>query len=178
MSGGAELCLCVMPFLLCLPLRLPLLFKVRKSLPHFPSPGTSRCVYQVAQLLKSQTVNHVMCLYIKVLSADGQNQVGKVSKQWSGLVKEAFTDADNFGITCESPRQLLDQHLISCKTYKITWKICRARWEERKSSDQLQCMQTLFGLGSSRRLRDKVARLRDKIAIFLKDCVTRAIIGG
>ncbi|KAJ7392573.1 Phospholipid scramblase 3 [Desmophyllum pertusum] len=35
----------------------------------------------------------------QVLSADGQNQVGKISKQWSGLVKEAFTDADNFGIT-------------------------------------------------------------------------------
>lgn len=35
----------------------------------------------------------------QVLSADGQNQVGKISKQWSGLAKEMFTDADNFGIT-------------------------------------------------------------------------------
>lgn len=34
-----------------------------------------------------------------MLSADGQNQVGRISKQWTGLVKEAFTDADNFGIT-------------------------------------------------------------------------------
>ncbi|KAI8484103.1 Phospholipid scramblase 3 [Branchiostoma belcheri] len=25
-------------------------------------------------------------------------QVGKISKQWSGLLKEAFTDADNLGI--------------------------------------------------------------------------------
>lgn len=33
----------------------------------------------------------------KVLTKDGQ-EVGKISKQWSGLVKEAFTDADNFGI--------------------------------------------------------------------------------
>lgn len=24
--------------------------------------------------------------------------VGKISKQWTGLVREAFTDADNFGI--------------------------------------------------------------------------------
>ncbi len=40
----------------------------------------------------------------QVLSADGQNQVGEISKQWTGLVKEAFTDADNFGITCESPQ--------------------------------------------------------------------------
>ena len=34
----------------------------------------------------------------KVLSADGITQVGKISKQWSGLLKEAFTDADIFGI--------------------------------------------------------------------------------
>ena len=41
-----------------------------------------------------------------MLSADGQNQVGKISKQWTGLIKEAFTDADNFGITCESSLML------------------------------------------------------------------------
>jgi hypothetical protein len=34
----------------------------------------------------------------QVLSANGQVEVGKISKQWSGLLKEAFTDADNFGI--------------------------------------------------------------------------------
>ncbi|GAB6020563.1 Putative UDP-glucuronosyltransferase ugt-50 [Chamberlinius hualienensis] len=34
-----------------------------------------------------------------VLSADSSTKVGKISKQWSGLVKEAFTDSDNFGIT-------------------------------------------------------------------------------
>ncbi|OWA53027.1 Phospholipid scramblase 2 [Hypsibius exemplaris] len=34
----------------------------------------------------------------QVLSADGQTQVGKISKQWSGLARELFTDADNFGI--------------------------------------------------------------------------------
>uniref|UniRef100_A0A1B0D5Y6 Phospholipid scramblase n=1 Tax=Phlebotomus papatasi TaxID=29031 RepID=A0A1B0D5Y6_PHLPP len=33
----------------------------------------------------------------KVLTRDGQ-QVGKVSKQWSGLAREMFTDADHFGI--------------------------------------------------------------------------------
>lgn len=30
---------------------------------------------------------------------DGQTEVGKISKQWSGLVREYFTDADNFGIS-------------------------------------------------------------------------------
>lgn len=35
----------------------------------------------------------------KVLSKDGSTQVGKISKQWAGLLREAFTDADYFGIT-------------------------------------------------------------------------------
>lgn len=33
-----------------------------------------------------------------VLSADSDTEVGKISKKWSGLAKEVFTDADNFGI--------------------------------------------------------------------------------
>lgn len=31
------------------------------------------------------------------MTKDG-SEVGKISKQWSGLVKEYFTDADNFGV--------------------------------------------------------------------------------
>merc|ERR1712223_561161 len=34
----------------------------------------------------------------KVLSPDGSTEVGKISKQWSGLLREGFTDADFFGI--------------------------------------------------------------------------------
>ena len=33
-----------------------------------------------------------------VFSADSSDKVGKISKQWTGLAKEAFTDADNFGV--------------------------------------------------------------------------------
>jgi len=33
------------------------------------------------------------------MSADGQTEVGKISKQWSGFLREGFTDADNFGVT-------------------------------------------------------------------------------
>ena len=36
-----------------------------------------------------------------MLTADGQLSVGRISKQWSGLAKEYFTDADNFGIQCK-----------------------------------------------------------------------------
>lgn len=35
----------------------------------------------------------------KVMSKDGAVEVGKISKQWTGLLKEAFTDTDNFGIS-------------------------------------------------------------------------------
>ncbi|KAL8559228.1 hypothetical protein ACOMHN_040352 [Nucella lapillus] len=35
----------------------------------------------------------------EVTSKDGETQVGIISKQWSGLAKEIFTDADNFGVS-------------------------------------------------------------------------------
>ena len=34
----------------------------------------------------------------KVLSPDGSTEVGKISKQWAGFLREGFTDADVFGI--------------------------------------------------------------------------------
>ncbi|XP_052227793.1 phospholipid scramblase 2-like [Dreissena polymorpha] len=34
-----------------------------------------------------------------VLSKDGTTEVGRISKQWSGALREYFTDADNFGIS-------------------------------------------------------------------------------
>lgn len=35
----------------------------------------------------------------RVMTEDGKIQVGMISKQWSGILTEAFTDADYFGIT-------------------------------------------------------------------------------
>lgn len=35
----------------------------------------------------------------QVLSKDGKSEVGCIRKQWAGLLREAFTDADHFGIT-------------------------------------------------------------------------------
>ena len=34
----------------------------------------------------------------EISSIDG-SQIGKLSKQWSGLLQESFTDADNFGVS-------------------------------------------------------------------------------
>ena len=35
----------------------------------------------------------------QILTPDEEHEVGRISKQWTGLLKEAFTDMDNFGIT-------------------------------------------------------------------------------
>lgn len=41
----------------------------------------------------------VVCFFLpQVLSLDEAESVGRISKQWTGIVKEAFSDADNFGI--------------------------------------------------------------------------------
>ena len=44
----------------------------------------------------------------KVMSADETSQVGKITKQWMGLM-ELFTDADNFSVTCKSFLQIYCQ---------------------------------------------------------------------
>lgn len=41
---------------------------------------------------------HSLGFLSKITSLNGE-QVGKISKQWSGLMREMFTDADYFGIT-------------------------------------------------------------------------------
>merc|ERR1712062_708350 len=55
----------------------------------------------VALLIEGPFCTYSICgdVEFKVLSPDGSTEVGKISKQWSGLLKEAFTDADNFGIS-------------------------------------------------------------------------------
>ncbi|KAK3796050.1 hypothetical protein RRG08_013355 [Elysia crispata] len=42
-----------------------------------------------------------MCgdIEFEVSSKDGETFVGQITKQWSGLAKEIFTDADNFGVS-------------------------------------------------------------------------------
>lgn len=46
-----------------------------------------------------QLIKILIFFIFKVLSADGDRQVGMISKQWSGIAREAFTDADLFGIS-------------------------------------------------------------------------------
>jgi len=40
----------------------------------------------------------------KIMSMDETTEVGKITKQWRGLTREAFTDADTFAI--DFPRDI------------------------------------------------------------------------
>ena len=51
-------------------------------------------------MLCVNTTSWSLLLSVKqVRSGETEQEVGKISKQWSGYVKEIFTAADNFGIT-------------------------------------------------------------------------------
>lgn len=39
-----------------------------------------------------------LCPSLQILTMDEVSKIGKISKQWTGLLREAFTDSDNFGI--------------------------------------------------------------------------------
>lgn len=38
------------------------------------------------------------CLFIKLMTLQESQEIGKISKQWAGIAKECFTKADNFGM--------------------------------------------------------------------------------
>lgn len=40
----------------------------------------------------------LLWLFLQILTMDEVSKIGKISKQWTGLLREMFTDSDNFGI--------------------------------------------------------------------------------
>jgi len=44
---------------------------------------------------------NVCCYDCQVSTIEGGHTVGKVYKQWAGLAREMFSDADHFGVNCE-----------------------------------------------------------------------------
>ncbi|CAL8144561.1 unnamed protein product [Orchesella dallaii] len=57
---------------------------------------------EVVFLIKGPCITMSCCcgdVEFKIFTRDGSNEVGKISKKWSGLLTEGFTDADNFGIS-------------------------------------------------------------------------------
>ncbi|KAA8580716.1 hypothetical protein FQN60_013674 [Etheostoma spectabile] len=48
--------------------------------------------------LSRQCCGPMRSFAIHILTMDEVSKIGKISKQWTGLLREAFTDSDNFGI--------------------------------------------------------------------------------
>ena len=48
----------------------------------------------------------------QILSEDSSVQVGSITKQWRGLCAEAFTDADNFGLTFPADMEVRTKALL------------------------------------------------------------------
>ena len=48
----------------------------------------------------SRVVSMPLMFYFQVLSRDEVSAIGKISRQWPGLARAFFTDADIFGVTC------------------------------------------------------------------------------
>lgn len=43
-------------------------------------------------------MNSGILIVFQLKTKDEDKTIGRISKQWSGLLKEVFTDTDNFGI--------------------------------------------------------------------------------
>ncbi|KAF5280172.1 hypothetical protein FQR65_LT15035 [Abscondita terminalis] len=70
--------------------------------PLFPSFSIKNSSDDVVLNIKGPLCTSSCCcsdVKFKVMSANGSVKVGKIYKQWSGVVKEMMTDADNFVIT-------------------------------------------------------------------------------
>lgn len=45
-------------------------------------------------------------LFPQLNSLDGSSEIGMISKQWTGLAREMFTDAENFGVKCKDRTEI------------------------------------------------------------------------
>ena len=65
----------------------------------------SPCRHRPKLVLTGTSIPEIYVILIvvnkQVRSVETQEDVGLVTKQWSGLAKEMFTDAENFGISCK-----------------------------------------------------------------------------
>ena len=62
-------------------------------------------------------------LFPQLNSLDGSSEIGMISKQWTGLAREMFTDAENFGVKCKD-RTDWDIFL---------WKVHAMKYQENKN---------------------------------------------
>ena len=56
-----------------------------------------------------------------ILSMDGGRRVGRITKQWSGLLREAFTDADIYGVVFPMDLDVKAKALLLSATFLIDY---------------------------------------------------------
>lgn len=54
--------------------------------------------YSVHHILPKDYIIFCFCFFLPQLKGKDDQPIGKITKQWSGVVKEMLTDTDNFGI--------------------------------------------------------------------------------
>jgi len=68
---------------------------------------------------------------LQVTSAEGGQEIGKITKQWAGFVREYFTSADQFGVSCKR----LDVLVFSLQFILNSWE-SKGYW--RMKADEIE----------------------------------------
>ncbi|KAL5104745.1 Phospholipid scramblase 3 [Taenia crassiceps] len=58
-------------------------------------------------------------LRFKLMSADGESQLGTIHKEWSGFFQELLTDADNFSVTFPNDLDSRAKMLVLCAAFLL-----------------------------------------------------------
>jgi len=71
----------------------------------------------------SMSAHHVIgkCFSIYDSKMARKGEVGRIQKQWSGLLKEMFTDADNFGVEFPQSATSQEKALLLAATFIIDY---------------------------------------------------------
>jgi len=85
-------------------------------------------------------LSHLFSVAYQVSTKDGDTQVGRISKQWTGLVKELFTDADNFGVCFPMDLDVKVKATVLAATFLIVSSYCNNCMLVTK--DNLRCIYT------------------------------------
>jgi len=81
------------------PITGELLGKVKQNCTFLPSFNVEDAYGHTVLEIRGPLCTISFCGNVDFELVMGGQVVGKISKEWSGLLKEAFTDADNFGVT-------------------------------------------------------------------------------
>lgn len=78
---------------------------------------------KLLKILGPVCTTSILChdVQFEVLSVKGGQRVGTISKQWSGLLREAFTDADTFGVLFPMDLDVKVKALLLAATFLIDY---------------------------------------------------------